>query len=163
MNHRYGIKRVVVATEDPDPRVSGKGLKFLKECGLDVLLGVHERESRKLNAPFIYRVKNNKPYVISWVCTSQVKHNVRVNTMIQSDSLLATSFDIFPEADTILLSAQQFIYWFDRIHENIPYHVDINVIISFDEWTTTNVSFCLRDFVQKRPVSTSIECYSPMR
>jgi len=59
-----GIKRVVVGTIDPDPRVSGKGCDRLKNSGIEVAVGVAEADCLKLNEGFIHRLKTNTPFGI---------------------------------------------------------------------------------------------------
>jgi diaminohydroxyphosphoribosylaminopyrimidine deaminase / 5-amino-6-(5-phosphoribosylamino)uracil reductase len=59
-----GIKRVVVGTIDPDPRVSGKGCDRLKNSGIEVTVGIAEADCLKLNEGFIHRVKTNTPFGI---------------------------------------------------------------------------------------------------
>ncbi len=58
-----GIKRVVVATSDPDDRVDGGGLAALEEAGLDVVTGVLEADAIALNAGFFKRTRSGLPYV----------------------------------------------------------------------------------------------------
>jgi len=58
-----GVARVVVAVEDPDPRVSGKGIAMLRAAGIEVETGVLEKEATELNAGFFLRVKENRPLV----------------------------------------------------------------------------------------------------
>ena len=63
----HGIKRVYVSIKDPDKRVSGKGIKLLKDAGIKVHLGLCERESLELNKPFIHRnITNNAFGVLKW-------------------------------------------------------------------------------------------------
>ncbi|WP_457643048.1 bifunctional diaminohydroxyphosphoribosylaminopyrimidine deaminase/5-amino-6-(5-phosphoribosylamino)uracil reductase RibD [Persephonella sp.] len=57
------IKRVVVATVDPNPQVSGKGIKVLKDRGIDVKVGVLEKEAVKLNEDFFVYVKEKRPFI----------------------------------------------------------------------------------------------------
>ncbi len=65
-----GIKRVVVACVDPDSRVSGQGIDMLKEAGIEVETGVLEEEAKALNAGFILRVTQNRPFVTLKSATS---------------------------------------------------------------------------------------------
>lgn len=56
-----GIAKVVVGMVDPDPRVSGSGIKKLQEVGIEVLVGVEEAACQELNEAFIHRVTRNLP------------------------------------------------------------------------------------------------------
>ncbi|MBO8244254.1 bifunctional diaminohydroxyphosphoribosylaminopyrimidine deaminase/5-amino-6-(5-phosphoribosylamino)uracil reductase RibD [Prochlorococcus marinus XMU1411] len=62
-----GIKDIYISSEDPDKRVSGKGIKMLKEAGVKVHLGLCKKESLELNKSFIYRNTTNNAYgVLKW-------------------------------------------------------------------------------------------------
>lgn len=56
-----GVARVVVACEDPDPRVSGAGVNTLRAAGINVIVGVRGTEARALNAGFFMRVLHGRP------------------------------------------------------------------------------------------------------
>ncbi|MGP3697478.1 bifunctional diaminohydroxyphosphoribosylaminopyrimidine deaminase/5-amino-6-(5-phosphoribosylamino)uracil reductase RibD [Rhodobacter sp. NSM] len=58
-----GIARVVTATGDPDPRVSGRGHALLRAAGILVTEGVLEAEARSANAGFLKRVTQGLPFV----------------------------------------------------------------------------------------------------
>ena len=58
-----GIKRAVVAIEDPDPRVSGRGLDRLRAAGLEVERGVGAAEARWLTRGHIVRITERRPFV----------------------------------------------------------------------------------------------------
>jgi|SRR6056297_401857 len=57
------IKRLVVAMEDPNPLVAGKGFKQLKESGIEVKSGVLKKEAKKLNEIFIKNMKEKSPFI----------------------------------------------------------------------------------------------------
>jgi diaminohydroxyphosphoribosylaminopyrimidine deaminase / 5-amino-6-(5-phosphoribosylamino)uracil reductase len=58
-----GVARVVIATEDPNPRVAGGGVKYLREHGIDVTVGVGREEARRQNAPFFRWITDGRPFV----------------------------------------------------------------------------------------------------
>ncbi|KGA98576.1 5-amino-6-(5-phosphoribosylamino)uracil reductase [Alkalihalobacillus alcalophilus ATCC 27647 = CGMCC 1.3604] len=57
------VKRVVVATVDPNPQVSGTGIARLKEAGIEVTVGICEQEAIQLNEVFFYYILTKQPYV----------------------------------------------------------------------------------------------------
>lgn len=58
------IKRVVIGHLDPNPLVSGKGIKAMKEAGIEVSINVLEKECEELNKIFFYYVSQGLPYVM---------------------------------------------------------------------------------------------------
>lgn len=60
---RAGIKNVVIATLDPNPLVSGNGVKILEEAGINVQIGVCGKESRKMNEVFNKFIVSKRPFV----------------------------------------------------------------------------------------------------
>eukprot|EP01031_Cornospumella_fuschlensis_P043053 gene43053-52614_t len=76
---RRGVRRVVAGMVDPDPRVSGQGLRCLREKGLHVqLVGDAEHEAcKELNAAFIHRVTHGRPYVSLVVGFDVVCHTLQ--------------------------------------------------------------------------------------
>ena len=65
-----GVRRVVVALEDPDPRVVGQGLRRLRAAGLDVDVGLCAEEAAELNAGFLSRLRLGRPLVTFKLATS---------------------------------------------------------------------------------------------
>jgi diaminohydroxyphosphoribosylaminopyrimidine deaminase/5-amino-6-(5-phosphoribosylamino)uracil reductase len=58
-----GIRRVVVGSFDPNPLVSGRGLKRLRRAGVELLTGVLRDEADRLNRPFFKFMRTGLPYV----------------------------------------------------------------------------------------------------
>jgi diaminohydroxyphosphoribosylaminopyrimidine deaminase / 5-amino-6-(5-phosphoribosylamino)uracil reductase len=65
-----GVKRVVVAMQDPNPLVAGNGIKRLQAHGIAVEVGLMEAESKSLNLGFISRMTSALPYVRCKVAAS---------------------------------------------------------------------------------------------
>ncbi|WP_088071706.1 bifunctional diaminohydroxyphosphoribosylaminopyrimidine deaminase/5-amino-6-(5-phosphoribosylamino)uracil reductase RibD [Gottfriedia luciferensis] len=61
---RAGLKKVVVATLDPNPLVAGRGIKILEDAGIEVVVGVSEDESVKMNEVFNKYIVKNIPFVV---------------------------------------------------------------------------------------------------
>ena len=56
-----GIKRAVIACEDPDERVSGSGIARLEGAGVEVTLGIGAEDAADLNAGFFLKARENRP------------------------------------------------------------------------------------------------------
>src|SRR5690606_14983069 len=65
-----GIRRVVAATVDPNPRVNGEGLRRLQEAGLDVATGLCAQEARLLNRAYFTWIQLGRPYVFAKIAQS---------------------------------------------------------------------------------------------
>ena len=67
---RKGIGRVVVGMLDPNPQVAGRGVKMMREAGIEVLVGILEKECRELNKRFLCLQEKHRPYIIlKWAQT----------------------------------------------------------------------------------------------
>ena len=58
-----GIARIVVASEDPNPHVTGGGLARLREAGVAVQSGLLAGEAEELNCGFLMRMRSGRPWV----------------------------------------------------------------------------------------------------
>ena len=67
---KSGIKRVVIGTMDPNPKVAGKGVEILRAAGIEVEVGVLESECRSLNKRFFIFQEQKRPYILlKWAQT----------------------------------------------------------------------------------------------
>lgn len=57
------LKKVVISNLDPNPKVNGKGIQFLKENGIDVEVGTLASEGAKLNEVFFKFVQSETPFI----------------------------------------------------------------------------------------------------
>jgi len=60
---KHGIARVVVAVQDPNPQVSGRGITLLREAGIRVDVGLLKEEAMALNPGFMKRMQTGLPWV----------------------------------------------------------------------------------------------------
>lgn len=117
---KAGIQRVVIATLDPNPQVSGNGVKILKDAGLEVITGIREAESQKMNEVFNKFIIQKKPFITlksgitldgkvathtfnsKWITSEEARRDVHVlrnenmailvgiNTVLKDDPALTT-------------------------------------------------------------------------
>jgi hypothetical protein len=136
---------------DPDPRVSGAGLLFLKDNGVDVKVGVEGENCKFANAPFVYRVANDEPYCVLWTGLLPQEKNASLfsfnkkkidqsfNDINNKDynfrSLKTLLKNIVPEVDSVLLTSEDFFSLLKNDTENLinafPSHVSI-VVTAFN-------------------------------
>ena len=67
---KTGIKKVIIGSIDPNPKVSGKGIQILRENNVHVDVGIHKDLVAKQNKFFFYRHINNKPYITVKIASS---------------------------------------------------------------------------------------------
>ena len=60
---KVGIKRVVIAMQDPNPLVAGNGVAQLRQAGIQVEIGLLEAQAMQLNIGFVQRMQTGRPYV----------------------------------------------------------------------------------------------------
>ena len=58
-----GVSRCFVATEDPNPQVSGRGIQKLRKAGIEVHLGLLQPQARELNDAFAHFIQTGRPFV----------------------------------------------------------------------------------------------------
>jgi len=71
------IKRVVIAMDDPNPKVNGKGIALLRSKGIQVEVGLLEQEAKTLNEVFLHRIRYGKTWVLLKIAQSL---DGRINT-----------------------------------------------------------------------------------
>ena len=66
----HKISKVIIGTLDPNPKVSGRGVELMRKAGIEVIVGVLEKECRELNKRFFIFQEQQRPYVLlKWAQT----------------------------------------------------------------------------------------------
>lgn len=83
---KAGIRRVVVASTDANPKMSGRSLQMLQAAGIEVVTGVLEKEALKLNQSFFYFMQTGLPYVV-WKWASTLDGRIAAHRLAQSEAI----------------------------------------------------------------------------
>jgi diaminohydroxyphosphoribosylaminopyrimidine deaminase/5-amino-6-(5-phosphoribosylamino)uracil reductase len=67
---KAGVKKVFIAMLDPNPLVSGKGIKLLQDSDIEVEVGLLEKEATEINRGYIKRIQTGLPFVTSKIAMS---------------------------------------------------------------------------------------------
>src|SRR4029079_12245363 len=86
-----GLKRVVVATTDPNPLVNGSGLEILRNRGIAVTSGVLDHEARTLHAPFFTVMTRHRPFITMKVAMS-ADHRIALRPGVRTPLTGAAAF-----------------------------------------------------------------------
>jgi diaminohydroxyphosphoribosylaminopyrimidine deaminase / 5-amino-6-(5-phosphoribosylamino)uracil reductase len=99
-----GISRVVASSEDPNPLVGGRGFEFLRQHGVDVVVGLGRERASRLNRPFFTFMKKGRPFVILKAATSldnRVARRASERSKISSAESLRHAHTTRAEVDAI--------------------------------------------------------------
>ena len=110
-----GVARVVAAIRDPDPRVSGRGLRLLRAAGLRVSTGLLAGEAEAINARFLAAARRGRPFVL-------------LKAALTLDGRIATASG---ESKWITSRAQRLqARWLRRLHDGVV--VGIGTVLADD-------------------------------
>ncbi len=77
---KAGITKVVVGCKDPNPFVSGGGIKYLQDNGVEVISGAFEKEASTLIEDFIWYIQNDKRPFVILKCASTLDGRIATST-----------------------------------------------------------------------------------
>jgi diaminohydroxyphosphoribosylaminopyrimidine deaminase/5-amino-6-(5-phosphoribosylamino)uracil reductase len=100
-----GIRRVVAATGDPNPLVSGKGFALLRQAGISVTENVLREEAEYLNAPYLMRLTQNRPWVhAKWAMTldGRLASKTRSSQWISGEEARKTVHQLRSRMDAVI-------------------------------------------------------------
>ncbi|XBC38604.1 MAG: bifunctional diaminohydroxyphosphoribosylaminopyrimidine deaminase/5-amino-6-(5-phosphoribosylamino)uracil reductase RibD [Buchnera aphidicola (Melaphis rhois)] len=131
---KSGISRVVISIIDPNPKVSGNGIRWLKKEGIIVIVGILSNESKNINQGFFQRMKTGIPWVklklassidgrtalknglSKWITSYKSRQDVQMYR-IQSDAIISSSSSIITD-DALLTVRYKQIKKFNNLHIN---------------------------------------------
>ena len=103
-----GIRRVVAAVEDPNPKVSGNGFDHLRAAGIEVTRHVMKLEAEKLNEKYFHFMKTGRPFVHLKLATSldgKIATRTGDSRWITGEAARARVQELRHEYDAILVGA----------------------------------------------------------
>lgn len=133
---KFGVKRVVIAMKDPNPKISGNGIRKLKSFGVEVTCGVMLHEAKNLNLGFIKRMTVGIPWIkiklgssldgctamkngeSKWITSEKSRNDVQI--------LRAKSSAILSSSSTILMDNPSFIVRWNKLSDKIKKNYDQN-------------------------------------
>lgn len=118
-----GIKRCVVAAEDPNPLVNGRGLAQIKEAGIEVVVGVLRDEAERQNEVFLKYMGSGLPFVI-------------LKTAMTLDGKIASS-----SGDSKWVTAEPARQWVHQLRDQVDgIMVGIGTVLADDPLLNTRLS-----------------------
>ena len=110
---RQGIKRVVIATLDPNPAVKGKTVERLKKRGIKVKVGVCEAEARDLNEIFFTNMEKKRPFIVAKIAQTldgKIATKKGLSKWITSEKSRSFSKSLRDKYDCILAGVNTIIH-----------------------------------------------------
>lgn len=101
-----GIRRVVIARSDPNPRVNGRGVQELSDAGVQVQIGIGAAEVDRLNAPYLKFMTTGRPWVVAkWAMTldGRIASRTGSSRWISAESSRAIVHELRGRMDAILV------------------------------------------------------------
>jgi diaminohydroxyphosphoribosylaminopyrimidine deaminase/5-amino-6-(5-phosphoribosylamino)uracil reductase len=103
-----GIRRVVVAVTDPDPRVCGRGIGRLRDGGVEVTVGVAEPDVTEQLAPYLKHRRTGRPWVVLKLAATLDGRTAApdgTSQWLTGDAARADAHRLRAESDAVLVGA----------------------------------------------------------
>jgi diaminohydroxyphosphoribosylaminopyrimidine deaminase/5-amino-6-(5-phosphoribosylamino)uracil reductase len=103
-----GVRRVVAALEDPDPRVAGAGFTRLRAAGVEVVTGVGADAATRELAPYLHHRRTGRPFVVAKVAMSidgRIAAADGTSRWITGDAARADAHELRADSQAIVVGA----------------------------------------------------------
>ena len=104
-----GVKEVVAAMEDPNPKVAGQGFSKLEAAGITVRKGIRKPEAQRLNEAFLFAIKAGRPFMhLKWAMTLDGKNAPPAGGMhaISGEQANAFVHRLRAESDAVMVGGE---------------------------------------------------------
>ncbi|BCD92472.1 riboflavin biosynthesis protein RibD [Francisella halioticida] len=121
---KTSVKKIIIATFDPNPKVAGNGIKKLKNAGIEVKVGLLEKKAQQLNKIFFHYQKYKTPFVYAkWAMSldGKIAVNAGDSKKISSNKAFINTHQLRNICDAILVGKQTLI------EDNPSLNVRINI------------------------------------
>ena len=166
------IKRVVISQKDPNPLVNGKSIRMLKKNGINVHLGILDKEAIKLNKKFNHFFDNNLPYITAkigmsldgkiadqnwkskWITSSKSRDDVQRERALSS-SILSTSSTIIKDNPQLNIRNKTYL---SKIKEQPPLLIldkELKIPLSYNVFKDTRRSIFIFTSKQSKKIYKS--------
>ncbi|QJC36768.1 bifunctional diaminohydroxyphosphoribosylaminopyrimidine deaminase/5-amino-6-(5-phosphoribosylamino)uracil reductase RibD [Enterobacteriaceae endosymbiont of Donacia vulgaris] len=140
------IKRLVVASKDPNPKVNGKGLKFLKTQGIKITNHILSKKAKSINYGFFKRMKTGIPWIqlklassldgkialfngnSKWISSIIARKDVQI-LRAKSTAILSTSKTILQDNSTFLVKWSKLYNQIKKIYPKKLFRQPIRIIL----------------------------------
>lgn len=156
------VKRVVIATTDLNPLVSGQGIKQLQEAGIIVDVGLLQEQAQWLNRDFFTRIKTGRPYVTvkmgssldgkiamssgqsQWITSKESRRDVQ-RFRAQSSAILSTGSTVIQDHASLNVRASEFPESDQRHYPLEAIRQPIRIILDANQKLTGNETLFNKD------------------
>ncbi|QJC37991.1 bifunctional diaminohydroxyphosphoribosylaminopyrimidine deaminase/5-amino-6-(5-phosphoribosylamino)uracil reductase RibD [Enterobacteriaceae endosymbiont of Donacia marginata] len=140
------IKRLVVASKDPNPKVNGQGLKFLYSKGIQITNNILSKKAKLINYGFFKRMNTGIPWIqlklassldgkiallngnSKWISSKISRKDVQ-KLRAKSTAILSTSKTILQDNSTLLVKWNKLDYYIKKIYPKKLLRQPIRIIL----------------------------------
>lgn len=141
-----GVKRVVVAMQDPNPQVAGRGLHRLHQAGIEVSHGLMMQEAEALNRGFLKRMRTGFPWIqlklgasldgrtamasgeSQWITSSAARRDVQ-RLRAQSSAILSSSATVLADNPSLTVRWSELDSESQRLVDEAELRQPVRVIV----------------------------------
>lgn len=123
-----GIERVVIAIEDPNPEVSGRGIRRLRAAGIRVEKGLLAHEATHINEPFLTFHRLGRPFIVAkWAMTLDGRYRSlsRDSRWITNDESRRYVHELRARYDAIMVGIGTVLSDNPRLNVRLPGRPDV--------------------------------------